>query len=130
MKRGKYKSKPFLNSYCFYLCRFGPYFVAPIVVGLDKVSDTEFKPVIATYDSIGTLQTGQNYETGGTASELIMGCCETFWKPDMGPEELFEVISNSLMSGLDRDSLAGWGAYVYILTPTEIIQRALKTRQD
>merc|ERR1711998_350166 len=34
--------------------RFGPYFVSPIVAGLDKVGENEYKPVIVTYDSIGT----------------------------------------------------------------------------
>ena len=48
----------------------------------------------------------------------------------MGPEELFETVSNCLLSALDRDALSGWGAYIYILTPDELIVRALKTRQD
>ena len=48
----------------------------------------------------------------------------------MGPEELFDTVSNCLLSAIDRDSLSGWGAYVYILTPDELIVRALKTRQD
>jgi 20S proteasome subunit beta 3 len=61
---------------------------------------------------------------------LLYGVCETFYKENMGPEELFDVISNSLLSAIDRDSLSGWGARVYILTPTELIVRDLKTRQD
>ena len=56
--------------------------------------------------------------------------CETFYKEGLGPEELFEVISNCLLSALDRDSLSGWGARVYILTPTELTVRSLKTRMD
>ena len=32
--------------------RFGPYFVSPVVAGLDKVGD-EWKPVLCTYDYIG-----------------------------------------------------------------------------
>lgn len=108
--------------------RFGPYFVSPVIAGLDKVSDTEWKPVICTYDSIGYREHSGVFEVAGTGSELLYGVCETFYKPDLGPEELFEVISNSLMSALDRDSLSGWGAKVYILTPTELIVRSLKTR--
>ena len=110
--------------------RFGSYFVSPVVCGLDKISDTEYKPVVATYDSIGFRECSGQFEVAGTGSELLQGCCEAFYKPDMGPEELFEVISNCLLSALDRDSLSGWGAYVYILTPDELIVRALKTRQD
>ena len=110
--------------------RFGPYFVAPVIAGLDKVSDTEYKPVICTYDSIGYREHSGQFEVAGTGGELLYGVCETFFKPDLGPEELFEVISNSLLAAMDRDSLSGWGARVYILTPTELICRSLKTRQD
>ena len=48
----------------------------------------------------------------------------------MDANQLYEVISNCLLSALDRDSLSGWGANVYVLTPTELIVRSLKTRQD
>jgi len=37
------------------MIRWGPYFVQPIVVGLDKKDDGSHKPIIATYDSIGTF---------------------------------------------------------------------------
>ena len=60
----------------------------------------------------------------------MYGVCETFYKPDLNPDELFEVISNCLLSALDRDSLSGWGARVYVLTPTELRVRSLKTRMD
>lgn len=110
--------------------RFGPYFIAPVIAGLDKISDTEYKPVIVTYDSVGFISASGSFECAGTGSELLLGCCESFYKPDMGPEELFETVSNCLLSALDRDSLSGWGAYVYVLTPDQLIVRALKTRQD
>ena len=112
------------------MIRFGPYFVSPVIAGLDKISETEYKPIITTYDSIGYNEHSGTFEVAGTGAELLQGCCESFYKPDMNKDELFEVISNCLLSALDRDSLSGWGAYVYILTPTELIVRALKTRQD
>jgi 20S proteasome subunit beta 3 len=119
------------NSWLIYKnLRFGPYFVSPVIAGLDKISDTEYKPTICTYDSIGYREHSGVFECAGTASELLMGVCETFYKPDLEPEQLFEVVSNCLLSAMDRDSLAGWGAYVYILTPTELIVRSLKTRMD
>ncbi len=110
--------------------RFGPYFVSPVIAGLDKVSETEYKPVICTYDSIGYREHSDIFEVAGTGSELLQGVCETFYKPDLNPEQLYEVVSNCLLSALDRDALSGWGAYVYILTPTELIVRSLKTRMD
>lgn len=48
----------------------------------------------------------------------------------MEPDELFEVVSQSLLSAMDRDAYSGWGATVYILTPDEIIIKDIKTRQD
>jgi hypothetical protein len=32
-----------------------------------------------------------------------------------GPDELFETLSQALLSGQDRDCLAGWGAVVYVM---------------
>ena len=71
-----------------------------------------------------------DFVVGGTASELLYGACESFYKESMNPEELFEVISNCLLSSLDRDILSGWGAKVYILTPNDLIVRTIKTRMD
>lgn len=119
-----------LVSTSLYERRFGPYFVAPVVAGLDKISDTEYQPVICTYDSIGYRQHSGNFEVAGTGHDFLYGCCEAFYKEDLEPEALYQVISNVLLSALDRDSLSGWGAYVYILTPNDLTVRALKTRMD
>ena len=48
----------------------------------------------------------------------------------MNPDELFEVVSQSLLAAMDRDAMSGWGGTVYILTPTELIVKTIKTRQD
>lgn len=112
------------------ICSFGPYFVSPVIAGLDKKADGEYEPVICTYDSIGYLERSPHFECAGTGSDFLMGVAEAFYKPEMGPEELYEVVSNCILSALDRDSLSGWGAYVYILTPEGLTVRALKTRMD
>ena len=119
-----------MSNHFLTLFRWGPYFVGPLVAGLEKVGENEYKPVISSYDSIGCHQTQSTFEVGGTGSQLLYGCCEAFYKPDMDKDQLFDTISNCLLSALDRDSLSGWGAYVYILTPDELVVRALKTRQD
>ena len=128
MRKGKFSILIF--SYNFFHDRFGPYFVAPLIAGLDKVGENEYKPVICTYDSIGYREHSGNFEVAGTGSQLLYGCCEAFYKEGLGPQELEEVVSNCLLSALDRDALSGWGAYVYVLTPTGITVKALKTRQD
>lgn len=60
----------------------------------------------------------------------MYGVCETYYKEDMNPDELFEVVSQSLLAAIDRDAYSGWGATVYILTPDELIVKNIKTRQD
>ncbi len=37
------------------------------------------------------------------------------FNPIQGPEELFETVSQALLSGQDRDCLAGWGAVVNVM---------------
>ena len=86
--------------------------------------------MIVNYDSIGCRDEHGAFQVAGTGAQLLYGCCEAFYKENMEPEELVETISNCLLSALDRDSLSGWGAYVYLLTPTELQVKALKTRQD
>ena len=71
-----------------------------------------------------------DFVVGGTATDLLYGICESFFKENMNSEELFDVIANSLVSATSRDILSGWGAKVYILTPTELTVRTIKTRMD
>ena len=52
------------------------------------------------------------------------------YKPDLEPEDLFEVISQVLLSSVDRDAYSGWGAEVYLITPETITIRRLKNRMD
>ena len=60
--------------------------MSPIVAGLDKVSDTEYKPVLMSYDSIGCLSPAEDFAVAGTGAQLLYGCCEAFYKPDLEPE--------------------------------------------
>lgn len=46
------------------------------------------------------------------------------------PEELFQATSQALLSGVDRDALAGWGAVVYVVTKEGVTARTLKGRMD
>ena len=48
----------------------------------------------------------------------------------MEPDDLFEVISQVLLSSVDRDAYSGWGSEVYIITQDKITIRKLKTRMD
>ncbi|EER04589.1 proteasome subunit beta type, putative [Perkinsus marinus ATCC 50983] len=78
----------------------------------------------------GTESTAPDFIVSGTATEQLMGVAESFWREGMGPEELAEVLGQSLLSGIDRDCLSGWGGMVYILTDKELITKTLKGRMD
>jgi 20S proteasome subunit beta 3 len=73
-----------------FLSRFGPFFVEPIVAGLEP--DT-FEPYICNMDLIGCITEPTDFVAGGTCEEQLMGMCETLWEPNMGPGQLFECIS-------------------------------------
>ena len=122
-----------------YSRRFGPYFVEPLVVGLceDEEGDQEnpagekkLKPFISGSDLIGAPVFAEDFVVCGTAEDSLYGTCETFYKPGMNEEELFETLSQCLLSAVDRDCLSGWGGEVHILTPTKHIVRTLKGRHD
>merc|ERR1711964_916638 len=113
-------------AHSLYEKRFGPFLISPVVAGLDS----EDKPLIASFDMIGAAETSESFVAAGTADDQLLGICESFWRPGLGPEELFEVISQCLLSACDRDWLSGWGAVVHVITPTQVITRTLKGRMD
>lgn len=62
--------------------------------------------------------------------EALIGVCESLWKPDLEPDELFEVVAQCLLAGVNRDAFSGWGAVVYVITKDKTIARTLKGRMD
>ena len=107
--------------------RFGPYFVSPVIAGLIPENN---EPYIATSDSIGAFAMPNNFAVSGTSEDQLYGVCESLWRPNMNPNELFECISKCLIASVERDSIAGWGGIVHIITPDQIITREIKTRMD
>jgi len=81
-------------------------------------------------DLIGAPVYTNDFVVSGTSSDELYGVCEAFWREDMNPDELFEVISQSLLAAVDRDCLAGWGAEVHVITPEGVTTKRLKSRQD
>jgi 20S proteasome subunit beta 3 len=116
-----------LLSQLLYEKRFGPYFVEPIVAGLD---DKTGQPFLSGMDLIGAPVHTKDFVVTGTCTGNLFGMCESLWKPDMNPEELFETISQALLSSVDRDALSGWGGIVHIITRDSVTTRELKGRMD
>ncbi len=115
-----------LVSATLYERRFGPYFCSPVIAGLEP----DGTPYLCGMDSIGAIETAKDFMVAGTATDSLLGICESLWHPDMGPEELFETTSQALLSGQDRDCLAGWGAVIYIVTKDKVVARTLRGRMD
>jgi len=113
-------------SCALYEKRFGPWFVGPVVAGLDE----ENKPVICSYDLIGAISTSESFAISGTSEDQLLGVCESFWRPGLKPDELFETVAQCLLAGVDRDCLAGWGGVVHIITPEGVTTKTLKGRMD
>ena len=115
-----------LVSAVLYERRFGPFFASPVVAGLQP----DDSPYLAGMDSIGAVETAKDFIVTGTNSESLFGMCESMWRPELAPDELFETVSQCLLSGVDRDALAGWGAVVYVITKDKVVARTLKGRMD
>ena len=71
--------------------RFGPYFIEPVVAGLNSRNE----PFIAASDLIGCLNFAKDFVVSGTASDRLFGMAEGLWEPDLEPEDLFETISQT-----------------------------------
>ena len=123
------KPETFMNmvSNLLYERRFGPFFVEPVIAGLDPKTNV---PFIAGMDLIGCPMIAEDFIVSGTCSEQMYGMCESLWQPDLEPDDLFETISQALMNAVDRDAVSGWGAVVHVVEKDKITTRHLKTRMD
>jgi len=106
--------------------RFGPYFVEPVVAGLDA----DGTPFVTAMDLIGAPVLTDDFVVAGTSSENLYGMCEGLFRPNLPPDELAEVAAQALLASVDRDALAGWGAVVHVITKDGVTTRELKARQD
>jgi len=115
-----------LVSSMLYEKRFGPYFVEPVIAGIEPNGE----PFISAMDSLGAPLLAKDSVVAGTCAEAMYGMSESLWKPDMDEEELFEVISQVLLSSVNRDAFSGWGAVVHVITKDKVVTKEIKARQD
>lgn len=116
-----------LISSFLYERRFGPYFIEPVIAGIDEKTG---EPFISTMDLIGCQTIPDDFAVAGTCAEQLYGMCETLWEPNLGPQELFEITAQALISACDRDAISGWGATVYIIEKDGVTVKEVKTRMD
>jgi len=126
----KMTPKVFANfvSSLLYEKRFGPYFCEPLVAGLQGPNRDE--PFICQMDLIGAPVYAEDFVISGTSTYELFGMCESLWRPNLEPEELFEVTAQCLLSASNRDAFSGWGAVIHVISKDKTITRHLKARQD
>ncbi|CAM9420505.1 unnamed protein product [Pylaiella littoralis] len=115
-----------LLSTLLYSRRGSPFFVEPIVAGLDSRG----KPYICGQDILGAPVEVDDFVVAGTSAQSLYGTCEAFFRVGMEREELFRAASRCLLSALERDCLSGYGAVVHLITEDGIESRELTTRMD
>lgn len=123
------KPKTFMSmvSNLLYERRFGPYFIEPVIAGLDPKTG---EPFICSLDLIGCPMITEDFVVSGTCTEQMYGMAESLWEPDMEPDALFECISQALLNAVDRDAVSGWGGVVHVIEKDKITTRSLKGRMD
>lgn len=115
-----------LLSAILYSQRQSPFYVSPIVVGIDSEGNT----YVCSMDCLGCKSEPGNFVAEGTAALNLTGMCEVLYREEMNPEELFTTSIQVFLNSIDRDALSGWGAQCIVLTPTEKIVRKVKGRID
>uniref|UniRef100_A0A8C4TGY6 Proteasome subunit beta type-3 n=1 Tax=Erpetoichthys calabaricus TaxID=27687 RepID=A0A8C4TGY6_ERPCA len=123
------KPKTFMSmvSNLLYERRFGPYYVEPVIAGLDPKT---FEPFICSLDLIGCPMITEDFVVSGTCAEQMYGMCESLWEPNMEPEDLFETISQAMLNAVDRDAVSGMGVIVHVIEKDKVTTRTLKARMD
>ena len=71
-----------LVSSTLYEHRFGPYFVSPVIAGVNPRTG---KPFICGFDSIGCIDFAKDFIVSGTASDQLHGVAESLWEPNLDP---------------------------------------------
>lgn len=56
-----------------------------------------------------------SFIVAGTATEQLYGMLEALYEPDLGPEQLFETMSQAFLNAVDRDAISGWGVVSYVM---------------
>lgn len=87
-----------LVSTSLYEKRFGPYFVSPVIAGINHKTG---KPFICGFDSIGCIDFAKDFIVSGTASDQLFGTCEGLWEPDLVWGSLNSAAWRALLTALE-----------------------------
>ena len=79
----------FRSFYPIIFYRFGPYFMEPVVAGLDPLTS---EPHIAAMDFIGCISDPEDFVVTGTADLSVNGMAETVWEKNMVKIAIFVLV--------------------------------------
>lgn len=147
-----------LTSHVLYGRKQAPYYVEPLVIGLqpepimiskkggasddgddqdaqtsDSISSLPqaiYRPYLCSMDMIGATSESKSFVCAGAASKSLFGTAEALWEPNMDRERLIEVCGKAFLSALERDCFSGYGAIVYLITKDGIVEYDLVGRND
>lgn len=142
-----------LTSHVLYNRKRSPYFVEPIVIGLEEEERTMsqeeddqqdnnhnnnnhnnrrslLRPFLCSMDMIGARSTSTSFICAGVASDSCYGTAEAMWRPNLSAAQLIEVCGKAFLSALERDCLSGYGALLYLITEDGITEYELAARND
>ena len=113
------------TGHLLYKNRFASYSIGSVVCGLDENGDG----ICSSYDGIGAYDLCK-FACSGRCLDQLMGTVNSFYKEDMEPEELVNVITHCMKAASERCPFTGFGIEVYLLTQDELKHYVFKTRQD
>ncbi|KAJ8982239.1 hypothetical protein NQ317_013541 [Molorchus minor] len=103
--------------------RFGPFFVEPIVAGLDPKTQ---EPFICNMDLIGCINLPTDFVVGVQLLRNSTVCARHCGSRICLLTIYLKLTSQALMNAFDRDAISGWGATVYIIEKDKVTVRNLK----
>lgn len=136
------KSMSTLISHTLYGRRRSPYYVEPIVAGIEIIQEyeeshdghivkTKYVPYLCALDVIGAKSLSKSFVCSGAASKSMYGAAEAMWSPGLSPQQLSRVCAKAFVSALERDCLSGYGAIVYLIIAEEgIYEYDIACRND
>jgi 20S proteasome subunit beta 3 len=140
------RSMTSLTSHVLYNRKRAPYFVEPLVIGLEPCvsekkmspissdatvnSTTAYRPYLCSLDMIGATSLSNEFVCAGAAIKSIYGTAEAAYQPNLSGDELVEACGKAFLSALERDCLSGYGAVIYLITSDGIVAYELEGRND
>jgi len=97
---------------------------------LPQKSQTKMVPYLCSQDSLGAPMVATDFVCSGTCAPSLLGVCESAYRPNMHPEELWQVAGRCLLAAMERDCLSGVDAVVHLVTSSGITTHELLCSSD